>query len=132
MSGSFEKAAILIKRMMGYYINMNKSKILIMGIGKEIDGEYQYETDLIDFIVELQEYGRPVHVIDFHADTEFLKEHYNINCKNNMGGFGVISTYSAIVFGVEQEEFRSEHFKIKEYMRGRCVLFDWQKPHIKY
>jgi UDP-N-acetyl-D-mannosaminuronate dehydrogenase len=132
MSGNFEKAAILIKRMMEKYIDMNKAKILIMGVGKNIDGEFHYETDLLDFIKELSGYKKTIHVLDYHADKEFLAKHYDIHCENNMAAFGVVSTYSAIVMGVPQEEFRSSKFKIQDHMRGRCVVFDYNNPHTKY
>ena len=116
------RAALLIKRMIAFPIDINKSKILIVGVGKVIDGEYQYETDVLDLVEELQEYKRLVHVFDRDADTEFLKTYYNIHCENDMSGFGKVSTYSAIVMAFSQKDF-----DIHEHLRGRCIVLDYEK-----
>lgn len=126
MNGS-EIASILIKRMFSNYIDMNKAKFLVVGIGKFIDGEYNYDTDILDFIVALEEYKRPVHVFDPYADREFLAQQYAMNCQNSMIYFGLVPTYSAIIMGVPL----NEPINIKEYMRGRCIIFDFYKPNEK-
>jgi len=132
MSGSFELAAILVRRMMANFIDMNKAKFLVVGVGKYIDGEYQYETDVLDFIVELKKYNKPVHVFDNDADIEFLKEHYDIDCRNKMVNFGLVSTYSGIVFGVTENKYSYPNFILEEHIRGNSVILNFATPSELY
>ena len=98
------------------HLDMNKAKILVVGIGKTGD-DFHYDTEIIDLVIELQEYNIKTHVLDPNADKDFLKNHLDIHCENNMSGFGQVSTYSGFV--ITQH---SNNFNIGEYKRGRFAL----------
>ncbi len=114
-------AAALVKKMVSMHLDMNKAKILIVGIGKINDDpvfrEYRYDTDMIDLTIELGEYDIKTHVFDPYAEKDFLEEEFNIQCENDMSKFGQVSTYSGFVItGLV------EGFNIGEYKRGRFAL----------
>ncbi len=64
MNGSAEKIAILVKKMISMHLDIRISKILVLGIGKNVNGEFHYDTDTIDLLRELQEYEIKTFVYD--------------------------------------------------------------------
>lgn len=122
MSGN---AAEIVKKMVVMRFDMNKIKVLIMGIGAKQGDDFYYDTDIIDLALELQEeYHFQVHVLDPHADKEFLRKEYNIRCENSMKGFGVVSTYSVFFLAFAHNEFIYPNFKIEEHNRGKFIICD--------
>jgi hypothetical protein len=116
MSGK-EIASALVKKMVSMHLDMNRAKILIIGIGKIIENDYSYDTDIVDLAIELGEYNIQTHVYDHYADINFLKKEYSIHCENDMNPFGQVSTYSGFVI-----TGHVENFNIGEYKRGRFAL----------
>jgi UDP-N-acetyl-D-galactosamine dehydrogenase len=119
-----ELAIRIVKTMLGIRFDIYKSKTLVMGVGFAKNGEYFYDTEIIDLVQELDSFHLKTHLFDPHADTQFLKTHYDINCKNNMMGFGAVSTYNVIILGTIHDEFRYPNFKINEHKRGKCLIYD--------
>lgn len=117
--------ANLIKKMVSMHLDMNKAKILILGIGVNKYDDYYYDEEIIKLIKELQDYNIKTHLCDPYADKEFLKNNYGIQCENEMIGFGAITTYSAIILAVPHYEFTQSKFKLLEYVRGRIVIYDF-------
>lgn len=110
------KVALLVKKMVSMHLDINKAKILVVGVGKNGD-DFHYDTDIIDILLELQEYNIKTHLFDPNADKDFLKKHYDIHCENNMEGFGQVTTYSGFIITGHIEDFN-----IGEYKRGRYAL----------
>ena len=125
MNGDSNFATKIVKHLVSTRFDINKVKILIMGIGVKKNDDFYYDTDIIDLILELQnEYCFQVHVFDPHADKDFLKEQYNIRCENTMKGFGVVSTYSIFFLAFNHDEFIHPNFKLEEHNRGNFMIFD--------
>ena len=117
-------ASTMIKKMISYHLDMNKAKILIMGITFKENVPDLRNSKVIDVVKELQTYDIPVDVYDPHADIKLLQEKYEIDCYNDMQHRGV-STYSGIILAVGHDEFKDFYkHDLIEYKRNRCVVYD--------
>jgi hypothetical protein len=117
-------ASTMIKKMVSYHLDMNKARILVMGITFKENVPDLRNSKVIDVVNELKEYDVPVDVYDPHADTALLKKEYNIDCYNDMIHRG-IATYSGIILAVGHDEFYDFYkHEFIEYKRSRAVVYD--------
>ena len=117
-------ASTMIKKMISTNVDMNKAKILVMGITFKENVPDLRNSKVIDVVKELETYNIPIDVYDPHADIELLKREYNIDCYNDMQHRG-ISTYSGIILAVGHDEFKDFYkYDFVEYKRSECVIYD--------
>ena len=76
------------------------AKILILGITFKEDCPDIRNSRVIDVIDELKDYGVRLEVYDPHADSEEVKDEYNIDLIDAPG-----QDYNAIVLAVKHKEF---------------------------
>ncbi len=112
-------ASETIKLMIKKGINVNHSKILILGFTFKENCPDVRNTKVIDIYNELISYGSIVEICDPIAKTEEVKKVYEINIKNDLSLLD-FNQYSAIILAVAHEQFKE--LSISSNMN--MVLFD--------
>ena len=112
-------ASETIKLMIKKGINVNHSKILILGFTFKENCPDVRNTKVIDIYNELISYGSIVEICDPIAKTEEVKKVYEINIKNDLSLLD-FNEYSAIILAVAHEQFKE--LSISSNMN--MVLFD--------
>lgn len=110
-------ASQVVKLMLSKNINVQNSKILILGATFKEDCPDVRNTKVTDLYHSLREYNAMVDVYDPIADSEELKNHYQINLIPNID-----SKYDAIILAVAHKEFKS--LDIKSIRSENAVVYD--------
>ncbi len=114
-------AGQLVKALIKKQIQVNNSRILIMGLTFKEDCPDLRNTKVIDIITELQEYGIEVDVYDPWVNVEEAKREYNI--------IPLVEpkpdTYDAIVLAVAHDQFKAMGAQaIRALGKPNHVLYD--------
>lgn len=112
----------LVKDMIREGINMKKAMITIFGFTFKENVPDIRNTRVIDMINELESFGLTVQVTDAQANTEEVKEHYNIELTNQEE----LKTTDAIVFAVPHNEYLEKSWDLFDGICGsdKTLLFD--------
>lgn len=111
----------LIKAMVKKKIQVEGSKILILGLSFKENCPDIRNTRIIDMIEELQDYSVEVDVYDPWVDASEVKQEYGIDIKEEPE----MNTYDAIILAVAHEQFKTMGAsKIRELGKANHVLYD--------
>ena len=105
-----------IKLMLKKGINIQSSKILVLGITFKENCPDIRNTKVVDIIDELNDYGTQVDVSDYWANKDEVKTEYNIGLIQNPD----YSQYQAIILAVSH----SEYSKLNLEPSNKRVIFD--------
>jgi len=101
-SMGFYVAKQTVKKLIALGVDINKSRVLVMGATFKEDVEDIRNSKVVDVINEFKSYGVTVDVIDPRASSEELKHEY---------GFELVATprtgYDAIVVAVNHKEYKN-------------------------
>ena len=110
-------ASQVVKLMLSKNINVQNSKVLILGATFKEDCPDVRNTKVTDLYQSLREYNAMVDVYDPIADSEELRNHYQINLISK-----IESKYDAIILAVAHKEFKS--LDIKSIRSENAVVYD--------
>lgn len=114
-------AGQLIKEMLKKCIQVNGSKVLVMGLTFKENCPDLRNTRVIDVISELKEYGVQVDVHDPWVDPETALAEYGILLVSEPKP----NTYDGVIIAVAHDEFKfAEHEIFRALGREEHVLFD--------
>jgi len=105
----------VIKLMIKKGHKIEGSKVLILGITFKENCPDIRNSRVIDVIKELQEFGCNIEIYDPWANTQEVKNEYNLELINELS----ISNYEAIILAVAHNEFKKLKLKTKDN-----VVFD--------
>jgi len=112
-----------IKLMLKKGINIQSSKILVLGITFKENCPDIRNTKVVDIIDELNDYGTQVDVSDYWANKDEVKKEYNIGLIQNPD----YSQYQAIILAVSHNNYS----KLNLEPSNKRVIFD-VKGVLKY
>jgi UDP-N-acetyl-D-galactosamine dehydrogenase len=101
-SMGFYVAKQTVKKLIALGIDINKSRVLVMGATFKEDVEDIRNSKVVDVINEFKSYGVAVDVIDPRASSEELKHEYGFELVAEVG-----SGYDAIVVAVNHKEYKN-------------------------
>ena len=114
-------ATQLIKSMVKKKIQVEGSKVLVLGLSFKENCPDIRNTRVVDVINELQEYHIDVDVYDPWVDPAEVKQEYGIEVKSEPD----VGAYDAIVLAVAHEQFKSIGIdKIRTLGKNKNVLYD--------
>jgi UDP-N-acetyl-D-glucosamine/UDP-N-acetyl-D-galactosamine dehydrogenase len=111
----------LVKRMINQEIQVNDSKILVMGLTFKENCPDIRNTRVTDIIKELKDYGCNVDVYDPWVEDEVAKYELNISIKRELKN----NYYDALVLAVAHDKFKKlgEH-EIRKLGKASHILYD--------
>jgi UDP-N-acetyl-D-galactosamine dehydrogenase len=98
----FYVAKQTVKKLIALGIDINKSRVLVMGATFKEDVEDIRNSKVVDVINEFKSYGVAVDVIDPRASSEELKHEYGFELVAELG-----TGYDAIVVAVNHKEYKN-------------------------
>jgi UDP-N-acetyl-D-galactosamine dehydrogenase len=101
-SMGFYVAKQTVKKLIALGIDINKSRVLVMGATFKEDVEDIRNSKVVDVINEFKSYGVAVDVIDPRASSEELKHEYGFELVSEAG-----TGYDAIVVAVNHKEYKN-------------------------
>ena len=101
-SMGFYVAKQTVKKLIAIGIDINKSRVLVMGATFKEDVEDIRNSKVVDVINEFKSYGVAVDVIDPRASSEELKHEYGFELVAEVG-----KGYDAIVVAVNHKEYKN-------------------------
>ncbi|MFN5346546.1 MAG: nucleotide sugar dehydrogenase [Bacteroidota bacterium] len=101
-SMGFYVAKQTVKKLIALGIDINKSRVLVMGATFKEDVEDIRNSKVVDVINEFKSYGVAVDVIDPRASSEELKHEYGFELVAEVG-----KGYDAIVVAVNHKEYKN-------------------------
>jgi UDP-N-acetyl-D-galactosamine dehydrogenase len=101
-SMGFYVAKQTVKKLIALGIDINKSRVLVMGATFKEDVEDIRNSKVVDVINEFKSYGVAVDVIDPRASSEELKHEYGFELVAELG-----TGYDAIVVAVNHKEYKN-------------------------
>ena len=105
-------ASQVIKLMIKKSIQINSSKILVLGITFKENCPDIRNSRVIDVIRELQEFGCDVSVSDYWANKEEVKQEYGLDLLNYSSlDSESISKYEVVILAVAHDEFKKIYLK---------------------
>ena len=108
----------LIKMLIKQGININGSKILILGITFKENCPDIRNTKIVDVFNELIDFGLSVDVYDYEADKDEVKKEYNIDLVDTL-----VSVYDGIILAVKHDKFLK--IDLEKYKKNKnSVVFD--------
>lgn len=112
----------LVKDMIREEINMKEATITIFGFTFKENVPDIRNTRVIDMIEELESFGLTVQVTDAHANTEEVKQHYNIELTNQKD----LKPTDAIIFAVPHNEYLEKGWDLFDGIcqSDKTLLFD--------
>ena len=111
----------LIKKMIKKDININRSKILIMGFAFKENCPDTRNTKVIDVKKDLESYGTHVDVTDYMCDQKSVFNEYGIDLISTP----LINAYDAVVLAVPHERYvQAGSIAITQYGNDNHVFFD--------
>lgn len=114
-------AGQMVKKMLRHQIQMNGSRVLIMGLAFKENCPDLRNTRVIDVLKELEDYGAHVDVYDPWVDPNGAKSEYGIRLISSPEQ----NTYDGIFVAVAHKEFQEQGVdKIRALGRQTHVLYD--------
>lgn len=111
----------LVKKMIMKKIQVDGSRVLIMGLTFKENCPDLRNTKIIDIISELEEFKMVVDVIDPWCSKEEAQNNHNITIKE----MPEAQTYDAIILAVGHEEFKATNLStIRSWGKESHILFD--------
>jgi UDP-N-acetyl-D-galactosamine dehydrogenase len=101
-SMGFYVAKQTVKKLIALGIDINKSRVLVMGATFKEDVEDIRNSKVVDVINEFKSYGVAVDVIDPRASSEELKHEYGFELVAEAG-----TEYDAVVVAVNHKEYKN-------------------------
>jgi len=101
-SMGFYVAKQTVKKLIALGIDINKSRVLVMGATFKEDVEDIRNSKVVDVINEFKSYGVAVDVIDPRASSEELKHEYGFELVAELG-----TGYDAVVVAVNHKEYKN-------------------------
>ena len=114
-------ATQLIKAMVKKKIQVEGSKVLVLGLSFKENCPDIRNTRVVDVINELQDYHIDVDVYDPWVDPAEVKQEYGIEVKSEPD----VGAYDAIIFAVAHEQFKAMgETKLRDLGKPEHVLYD--------
>lgn len=111
----------LVKRMVKKKIQVEDSKVLILGLSFKENCPDIRNTRVVDVVRELQDYNIEVDIYDPWVSSEEVKQEYGLDVKTTLES----GAYDAIVLAVAHDEFKSMGIeKIRALGKAEHVLYD--------
>jgi UDP-N-acetyl-D-galactosamine dehydrogenase len=108
----------VVKLMLQKSIKVKGANILIMGITFKEDCPDVRNTKVIDVIHEIKSYGTKLTIYDPWADSEEVKEQYNLKTTRTLPN----KTFDAVILTVAHSEFHK--VDLKSLLKENSVLYD--------
>ncbi len=111
----------LIKAMLKIRIQVNGSRVLIMGLAFKENCPDIRNTKVVDIVSELKEYGVNVDVYDPWVSSAEVRQEYNFElCVNPELG-----VYDAVILAVAHKQFKDKGAEsARAFGKAKCVLYD--------
>jgi len=109
----------VIKTMNKKGIIIKDSNILMLGITFKENCPDIRNTKVVDIYETLSEYTNRITIYDPWANTENVKEEYNINLTSEISPS---SKYDCVILCVAHEQFKS--LNISEYLKKKSIVYD--------
>lgn len=114
-------AGEMVKAMMRRRIQVNGSRILVLGLTFKENCPDLRNTKVVDVISELKDYGAEVDVFDPWAESAEAQHEYGISLTDTLED----GAYDGILGAVAHDEFRAwDAAKLKALRRDECVIYD--------
>lgn len=111
----------LVKRMVKKKIQVEDSKVLILGLSFKENCPDIRNTRVVDVVKELQDYNIEVDIYDPWVSSEEVKQEYGLDVETTLKS----GAYDAIVLAVAHDEFKSMGAeKIRALGKAEHVLYD--------
>lgn len=112
----------VVKDMIREGINMKGATVTIFGFTFKENVPDIRNTRVIDMIEELESFGLTVQVTDAYANTEEVKEHYNVELINQKD----LKQTDAIIFAVPHNKYLEKGWSLFEdlYSSNKSLVFD--------
>lgn len=111
----------LIKALVKRKINIDATRVLLMGLTFKEDCPDVRNTKSLDVVYELQEYGIDVDVMDPCCDEAAVKSKYGLDLVDDPKS----GTYDAVIIAVGHQAFKELGIeKIRSYGRGETIIYD--------
>src|SRR5690625_1923577 len=113
----------LVKAMTKSRIQVQDSKVLVMGLTFKENCPDLRNTRVVDIVYELSEYNVDVDVFDPWVNADSAREEYGIHMTDNP----VPGSYDAIILAVAHDEFRSTPVEeLRKMGKPQHMLYDLQ------
>jgi len=111
----------LIKEMLKKRIQVNGSKVLLMGITFKENCPDIRNSKIIDVFTELDQYGVNVECYDPWVDSNLVKNEYGIDIIDTPS----LNTYDGIILAVAHDQFKTiGATKIRQFGKDTHILYD--------
>lgn len=114
-------ASRLIKLMISKDLNINKTKVLVLGITFKENCPDSRNSRVVDVVRELCEFGCQVDIFDPHAIADEVQHEYNLKLSDR-SVLKDLSHYDSIVVAVAHDEFKDLPWS--DIKNHRNVIFD--------
>lgn len=111
-------AGEVVKTMIKKNINVNGSRVLMLGITFKENCPDVRNTKIVDVVSALEEFGIDVSIYDPWANPNEVHHEYNINSSNTIPQ----ENFDAIVLGVAHNEFLD--LDLRSYLKSNGVIYD--------
>jgi len=119
-SMGFYVAKQTVKKLIALGVDINKSRVLVMGATFKEDVEDIRNSKVVDVINEFKSYGVAVDVIDPRASSEELKHEYGFELVAEVG-----KGYDAIVVAVNHQEYKNfTEADFKKMCSEKAIIVD--------
>ena len=119
-SMGFYVAKQTVKKLIALGVDINKSRVLVMGATFKEDVEDIRNSKVVDVINEFKSYGVAVDVIDPRASSEELKHEYGFELVAKAG-----TGYDAIVVAVNHKEYKNfTEADFKKMCSEKAIIVD--------
>jgi UDP-N-acetyl-D-galactosamine dehydrogenase len=113
-------AGQLVKAMLKKEIQVQGSKVLIMGLAFKENCPDIRNTKVVDVVRELTDYGVTVEVTDPWCDPEEAESVYGIKLVERK-----VNEYDSVIIAVAHQQYRDMQVKgIRALGKEKCVLYD--------
>lgn len=114
-------AGEMVKAMMRRRIQVNGSRILVLGLTFKENCPDLRNTKVVDVIAELKDYGAEVDVYDPWAESAEAEHEYGIALTDKLDE----GVYDGVVGAVAHDQFRAwDAAQLKALCRDDCVIYD--------
>jgi len=114
-------ATQLVKKLASEKIHIDEAKILILGFTFKGDCPDVRNTKIVDIVKELKDFNMTVDVYDKWANSEDVKNEYNIDLVEKLES----NKYDGIVLAVDHSEFKTMGIKkLRALGKQKHVLYD--------
>lgn len=114
-------ASQLVKKMLKKHIDIEGSKILIMGLAFKENCPDLRNSKVLDIITELQEYGAHVDSYDPWVSIREIRDYQNVSFVKILEK----KTYDAILIAVAHDQFKNMGaLSIRKFGKSKHILYD--------